>query len=70
MSNGTIYRAQRVLFHELAYLESSDAVVEIEVGGTQLFLDEARYAESRGLGLTSCMNGFYIDKICTAGATK
>jgi GNAT superfamily N-acetyltransferase len=63
--DGTLYLGERVLFHEIAYPDARDVVVEIEVNGGCLFLDKAKYPEARRLGVTRCKNGFYIDKINT-----
>lgn len=61
--DGTIYLAQRVLFHEEAFLDVRDVVVEIEVDGNRRFLDKARYEEAQRIGVTRCTNGFYVDRV-------
>jgi GNAT superfamily N-acetyltransferase len=60
---GIIYFAQRILFHEKAFPDVKDVVVEIEVNGIVRFLDKAKYEEAQQIGVTRCRNGFYIDKI-------
>jgi len=61
--NGTVYLAERVLFHEGVYPTARDMVVEIEVAGERLFLDKAKYERAQQLGVIQCRNGFYIDRI-------
>jgi len=62
-SDGTVYLAQRVQFHERAFPNVRDVVVEIEVGGNCRFRDKAKYEAARQIGVTHCRNGFYIDVI-------
>jgi len=61
--DGSIYLARRVQFHDMAFPNVKDVVVEIEVNGTCQFRNKAKYDESRKIGITRCTNGFYIDRI-------
>lgn len=62
-ADGGVYLAQRVQFHEEAFPNVRDVVVEIEVNGTCRFRDKAKYEEARRMGVTRCTNGYYIDVI-------
>lgn len=59
--DGTIYLAQRVQFHEEAFPNVRDVVIEIEVNGSCRFRDKAKYDEARKIGVTRCTNGYYVD---------
>lgn len=58
-----VYLAQRVQFHEGAFLNARDVVVEIEIDGTVLYSDKARYNEAEKCGVIRCTNGYFIDAI-------
>ncbi|MDP3282084.1 MAG: GNAT family N-acetyltransferase [Nitrosomonas sp.] len=61
--NGTIYLAHRVQFHEEVFPDVHDVVVEIEVEGSNRYSDKAKYDDARKIGVTRCINGYYIDVV-------
>lgn len=60
---GTVYFAQRIQFHERAFPDVGDVVVEIEVDGSCRYSDKAKYEGARRIGVKRCVNGFYIDAV-------
>ncbi len=63
--DNNIYLSERVSFFEDIYRQNTgrDVVVEIEVDSKIIYCDKAKYSEAQTLGVKSCLNGFYIDKI-------
>ena len=61
--DGTVYLAQRIQFHEKAFPNVREVVVEIGVNGICRFFDKAKYDEARQIGVTRCTNGYYIDML-------
>lgn len=61
--DGIVHLAQRVQFHECAFSDVRDVVVEIEIGGVCRFRDKAKYEAARQVGVSRCVNGFYIDAV-------
>lgn len=61
--DGVVHLAERVQFHEEAFPNVRDVVVEIEVEGSYRFCDKAKYNKAQEIGVTRCMNGFYIDTV-------
>jgi GNAT superfamily N-acetyltransferase len=63
--DGTVSLAERVsFFHEIGG-RGRDTVLRVIVGGTERYLDKAKYESARALGLRSCTNGWFIDVIRT-----
>jgi len=58
-----IYLAKRVQFHDEAFPNVRDVVVEIEVNGNSQFCDKAKYNDAHKIGIRRCTNGFYIDMV-------
>jgi GNAT superfamily N-acetyltransferase len=63
--DGVVYLAYRVQFHKEAFpnVQDGDVVIEIEVDGNCRFRDKAKYDKARQLGVTNCINGYYIDMV-------
>ena len=61
--DGAVYLARRVQFHEEAFPNVKDVVIEIEVNGSRRFCDKAKYDEARRVGVMRCTNGPYIDVV-------
>jgi len=61
--DGSIYLPYRVQFHEEAFPNVRDVVVEIEVNGTCIFRDKAKYDGAQRVGVKRCTNGYYIDMV-------
>jgi GNAT superfamily N-acetyltransferase len=61
--DGTLYLAHRVQFHEKAFFNVRDAVVEIELEGNSRYRDKAKYEEAHKIGVMRCINGYYIDML-------
>jgi len=61
--DGTVYLAHRIQFHEEAFPNVRDVVVEIELEGSSQYCDKAKYDEARQIGVMRCINGYYIDVV-------
>lgn len=67
LENGSIQLAERVCFHEYLFPKlahgGNDTVVEIDVEGSIIYCNKAKYDEASAIGIKRCINGFYIDAI-------
>ncbi len=67
LEDGSIQLAERVCFHEYRFPKlahgGNDTVVEIDVEGSIIYCNKAKYDEASALGIKRCTNGFYIDVI-------
>lgn len=61
--DGTVYLAHQVQFHEEAFPNVRDVVVEIELEGSSRYRDKAKYDEAHQIGVMRCINGYYIDVV-------
>lgn len=62
-SDGNVYLAHRVQFHEGAFPNVRDVVIEVELEGSSRYRDKAKYEGARQIGLMRCVNGYYIDVV-------
>src|SRR3569623_1440862 len=63
--DGVVHFSERVFFHSQLFPDAGDVVVEIQLGGKQVFIDKAKYEEAKRMVVTRCSNGFYIDRLHT-----
>ena len=63
MSGHVVQLERRVALHEEIIEGYGDPVVEITINGRSVYLDKAKYPESKDIGVQRCTNGYYIDRI-------
>jgi GNAT superfamily N-acetyltransferase len=63
LADGTTKFDRRVGFHDDAFPDVRDPVVEVEREGQRLFMDKAKYTAVQARGLSRRRNGWCIDQI-------
>lgn len=58
-----VHLERRVALHEEIIEGYGDAMVEITINGSRVYLDKAKYPESTRIGVKRCINGYFIDQI-------
>lgn len=68
MPDGVIHLSERVSFFRDIHPDARDAVIEITVNGERRYCDKAKSSEAKRMGVRTCSNGFYIDRIYSTEA--
>ena len=63
LSSGVIQLGHRVSFHEDAYPDVRDVVVEVVVDGERQFCTKAKYNEVQMRGVERSRNGWFVDQV-------
>jgi len=62
-NDGIIHLGERVLFHREEYPDAHDVVIELKLNGRRIHFAKTKHKESIQLGVKTCSNGYFIDRI-------